>query len=246
LSNTFDKNWTPDEIMTIVAARQFRNKATCFIGVGQPSVAACVARSMTAPDVVLIYESGAIGAKPTMPPLSIADSELAETADLLVSMPELFSYWIQGGRIDMAFLGTAQIDRFGNLNTTVIGNYSNPKIRLPGGGGAPEIASSSREIVVIVRHTPKAFVEKVDFITTVGKGRNITAVITDLGILRPEPETGELTLISRHPGVSVDEIRKSTGWPLKIAETLVETPAPTMAELKTLRDFEGRTLKAAA
>jgi glutaconate CoA-transferase subunit B len=240
-----ESKWTPEEIMTIVAARQFRNKATCFVGVGQPSVAACVARSLEAPDVVLIYESGTIGAKPTVPPLSIADCELAETADVMVGMPELFSYWIQGGRIDMAFLGTAQIDRFGNLNTTVIGNYAKPKIRLPGGGGAPEIASSSKEIVVIVRHSPKAFVEQVDFITTVGRGRNIKAVITDLGILRPDSQTGELMLVSRHPGVSIEDIRKATGWRLRVADSVPETPAPDRAELTTLRDFESRGLKAA-
>jgi glutaconate CoA-transferase subunit B len=231
--------------MTIVTARQFRNNATCFVGVGQPSVAACVARSLDAPDAVLVYESGTIGAKPTMPPLSIADCELAETADVLVGMPELFSYWIQGGRIDMAFLGTAQIDRFGNLNTTVIGNYARPKIRLPGGGGAPEIASSSKEIVVVVRHSPKVFVEQVDFITTVGRGRNLKAVITDLGVLRPDPQTAELTLVSHHPGVSLDDIRRATGWPLNIGGPLNETTPPTAAELAILRDFESRGLKAA-
>ena len=233
-----DLTWTPDEIIAVVAARQFKANATCFVGVGLPSIAACVAKSLGPPEIVLIYESGTIGAKPTVAPLSIADLELAETADFVVGMPELFGYWLQGGRVDMAFLGTAQVDRFGNLNTTVIGDYARPKVRLPGGGGAPEIASSSKEIVVMVRHSPKAFVEKVDFITTVGRPGQIKAVITDLGVLRPDPETGELTLISCHPGVYVEDIQKATGWPLRTANHLAETSEPTTPELAAVRDLQ--------
>lgn len=237
--STSDRNWTDDEIMTITAARLFRNHATCFIGVGQPSLAGCVARSLAAPDVVLVYESGAIGAKPTVAPLSIADRELAETADFMVGMPELFGYWIQGGRIDMAFLGTAQIDRLGNLNTTVIGNYSKPKVRLPGGGGAPEIASASKEVVVIVRQTKKAFVEKVDFVTTVGR-TNLKAVITDLGVLKRDADSGELVLAALHPGVSAEDVRMSTGWDLKVASELTATPPPTPEELAALRAIQNQ------
>jgi glutaconate CoA-transferase subunit B len=237
-------DWTPEEMMTIAAARQFRNAATCFVGVGSPSVAACLARSLHAPDMVLVYESGTIGAKPTVAPLSIADSELADTADFLVSVPEIFSYWLRGGRIKMAVLGTAQIDRLGNLNTTVVGDYRRPKVRLPGAGGAPEIASSAGEVVIVVRHTAKAFVSRVDFATTAARRMNLRAVITDMGVLEPHPETGELVLIARHPSTSLDQIRAATGWPLQISDRVMETPAPTASELKTLRYIEERTRQA--
>src|SRR5436190_9350542 len=140
-------HYTPEEMMTVAAARTFKDRATCFVGVGQPSIAACLARAIHAPNITLVYESGAIGAKPTVPPLSIADPELAETADFIVSVPEIFTYWLQGGRIDMGFLGAAQIDRLGNVNSTVIGAYDSPKVRLPGAGGAPHIAANAREIV---------------------------------------------------------------------------------------------------
>ncbi len=235
-----DSAWTPDEIMTIVAARQFRNRATCFVGVGTPSVAACLARSLDAPDIVLMYESGVIGAKPTVSPLSIADGELAETADAIVTVPEFFNYWLQGGRIDMAFLGTAQIDRYGNLNTTVTGEYHHPKVRFPGGGGAPEGARSSKEVFVLVKQSPRAFVEKLDFVTTVGRG-NVKAVITDMGVLHPDLETGELILVACHPHISVDDIRAATAWPLRVSDALEESVPPTTTELAALRDLESRT-----
>jgi glutaconate CoA-transferase subunit B len=235
-----EQDWTPEEIMTIVAARQFRNRVTCFVGVGTPSVAACLARSLSAPDMVLMYESGTIGPKPTVSPLSIADGELAETADFIATVPEFFSYWLQGGRIEMTFLGTAQIDRFGNLNTTVTGDYSRPKVRLPGAGGAPEVASSSKEVFVITKQTRRAFVEKLDFVTTVG-GRNLKAVITDLGVLKPDAETGELVLVACHPRVSLEEVRAATAWPLRVAAALEESVPPTTSELAALRDLESRT-----
>src|SRR5436305_2297426 len=185
-------DYTPDEMMTIAAARKFRDRATCFVGVGLPSVAACLARELHAPDLVLVYESGAIGPKPTKVPLSIADQELADTAEFVVSVPEIFSYWLQGGRIEMGFLGTGQIDRFANLNSTVIGKYPSPKVRMPGAGGAPLIAAGTREIVVIVRQTTKSFVAELDFLTTARCG-GPTTVITDLGILETDPQTQELT-----------------------------------------------------
>jgi len=226
--------------MTIVAARQFRNRATCFVGVGAPSMAACLARLLDAPDIVLMYESGTIGAKPTTAPLSIADFELAETADAVVPVTEFFSHWLQGGRIDMTFLGTAQLDRFGNLNTTVTGPYARPKVRLPGAGGAPEVASLSREVFVITKHTRRTFVENIDFITTVTR-KNLHAVITDLGVLKPDPATGELVLVACHPGVTVEEVQSESGWRLRIAADLRESVRPSSSELAALRALQATT-----
>jgi glutaconate CoA-transferase subunit B len=182
---------------------------------------------------VLIYESGTIGAKPQHLPLSIGDGELAETADAVVSVPEIFAYWLQAGRIDVGFLGAAQIDRFGNLNSTVIGDYEQPQVRLPGGGGAPEIATSCRETLVMLRQSPRTFVERVDFLTTRGDG--VTAVVTDLGVLEPDPETGELTLTSIHPGVSREDALAATGWELRVAEDLEVGEPPSATELAALR-----------
>jgi len=229
--------YTPDEIMTIAAARKFRDRATCFVGVGLPSIAACLARQLHAPDIVLVYESGAIGAKPAKPPLSIADEELAETADFIVSVPEIFSYWLQGGRIDIGFLGAAQIDRFANLNSTVIGKYDSPKVRMPGAGGAPQITTGAREIVVLLRQTTRSFVSELDFLTT-ARCKGPTTVITDLGILETQPATAELTLTSRHPGIDVDQIREATAWPLKVSDSLRETDPPTDLELSALRELQ--------
>jgi glutaconate CoA-transferase subunit B len=229
-------NYTSEEMMTIAAARKFCDRAVCFVGVGLPSVAACVARAVHAPNMTLVYESGTIGAKPTKPPLSIADLELAETADFIVSVPEIFSYWLQGGRIDAGFLGAAQIDRFGNVNSTVIGNYNSPKVRLPGAGGAPHIAANVRETIVIVRQTPKAFVDRLDFLTT-ARAHGRTTVVTDLGIMETHPVTRELILTSRHMGVSVEQLREATGWALTVSENLAETPRPTDRELAVLRQL---------
>jgi glutaconate CoA-transferase, subunit B len=236
------------EMMAIAAARRLADGAVCFVGIGLPSRAANLARATHAPHCVLIYESGTIGAKPRHLPLSIGDGELAETADTVVSVPEIFSYWLQGGRIDVGFLGAAQIDRFGNLNSTVIGPYEHPKVRLPGGGGAPEIAASCKETLVMLRHSPRTFVEKLDFRTTVGygdgpdsrrelglAGRGVSAVITDLGILEPDPETCELTLVRVHPGIEPDQVKQATGWELRIAENLEVGDAPTEVELEALR-----------
>jgi glutaconate CoA-transferase subunit B len=231
---------TSEEMMIVAAARKFKARSTCFVGVGLPSLAACLARDVHSPRVTLVYESGAIGAKPTTPPLSVADPELAETADFVVGVTEIFAYWLQGGHIDAAFLGAAQIDRFANLNSTVIGSYTSPKVRLPGAGGAPQIAANAREIVVIARQTPKAFVPLVDFLTT--PRSRPTTVVTDLGVLEADPSTGELILISKHSGVPLDQIRDATGWPLKIAEGLTETPAPTEHELTALRHLNAAPL----
>jgi glutaconate CoA-transferase subunit B len=243
MSSTINRSFTSSEMMAICVARRFRNGATCFIGVGMPGLAACVARRVHAPDAVLIYESGTVGAKPSFPPLSIADDELANTADFIVSIPEMFNYWLQGGRIDMAVLGAAQIDRHGNLNTTVIGPYESPTVRLPGAGGAPEIATHAREVIVIVRHSPKAFVEKLDFLTT--RGNRVSAVVTDLGILEPDPINHELRLASIHPGVSVQDVQAETGWQLKLAEYVAVTPEPSGQELGHIRELGGRAKEAA-
>ena len=219
--------------MAVEAARRLRDGDVCFVGIGLPSLAANLARATHAPGCVLVYESGTIGSKPAELPLSIGDGELAETADAVVSVPEMFAYWLQGGHIDVGFLSAAQIDRHGNLNSTVIGDYAAPKVRLPGGGGAPEIATSARKVFVMLRQTPRAFVERLDFRTSTGD--KVAVVVTDLGILEPEPETRELTLILVHPGVEVEEVREATGWELRVADDLGETERPAEEELVRLR-----------
>ena len=250
--------YTATEIMTIEAARRLRSGMVCFVGIGMPSAAANLARLTHAPEVVLIYESGTIGAKPDILPLSIGDGELAEHADTVVSIPEIFRYWLQGGRVDVGFLGAAQVDRFGNINTTVIGGeYEHPKVRLPGAGGAPEIASNAKETWIIIKQSKRSFVPQLDFLTSVGhltggdsrarsgaRGAGPTAVITDLGVLTPDPATRELTLTALHPGVTVEQAKAATGWALKVADSLDRTAAPTAYELQVLRDLQARTAKA--
>jgi glutaconate CoA-transferase, subunit B len=228
--------FTREEVMAVAAARRLRNGAVVFVGIGLPSKACNLARATHAPDCVLIYESGTIGAKPVHLPLSIGDGELAETADVVVSVPEIFAYWLQGGRVDIGFLGAAQIDRFGNLNSTVIGYYERPTVRLPGAGGAPEIARSCREVLVVLRQTPRSFVEQLDFRSS--SGERVSAVITDLGILEPEPGSRELVLTRLHPGVSVDEACEATGWELRVAAEVTICEPPTDAELAALRSLK--------
>jgi glutaconate CoA-transferase subunit B len=241
------------DLQTIVAARHLADKRSCFIGVGRPSTAAILARMVHNPQLVLVYESGTIGAKPFRIPLSIGDGELAETADSVVSVPEMFNYWIGPGRIQVAFLGAAQVDRFANLNSTVIGDYDRPRTRLPGAGGAPEIAAGCDEIVVIAPHSKRTFVSQLDFMTTVGhgdgpgarerfgfRGGGPTAVITDLGVLEPDPTTRELTLTQLHPGVDVDQVRSATGWDLAVAPELCTTDRASDEELTALRELEAR------
>jgi glutaconate CoA-transferase subunit B len=223
--------YTADEMMAIAAARRLTDGDVCFVGIGLPSVAANLARHTHAPGCTLIYESGTIGAKPVELPLSIGDGELAETADAVVSVPEIFSYWLQSGRIDVGFLGAAQIDRHGNLNSTVIGSYDAPSVRLPGGGGAPEIALGVRDVFVMLRHSPRAFVERLDFTTSLGD--NLRVVITDLGIL--ERRDGELALVAVHPGVAVEEVVAATGWDLRVDDEVGSTEPPTEDELVALR-----------
>ena len=225
-----------DEMMAVEAARRLRDGSVCFVGIGLPSLACNLARATHAPGTVLVYESGTIGAKPSELPLSIGDGELAETADLVVSVPEMFAYWLQGGRIDVGFLGAAQIDRHGNLNSTVIGDYASPKVRLPGGGGAPEIATQAREVYVMLRQSPRAFVERLDFRTS--SGERVSVVVTDLGVLEPRGGERELTLTRVHPGVPADAVRAATAWSLRVADDLRETDPPSESELTALRSLK--------
>jgi glutaconate CoA-transferase subunit B len=241
------------EVQTIVAARRLRDARVVFIGVGRPSTAAILARAVHNPDLVLVYESGTIGAKPTRIPLSIGDGELAATADVVVSVPEMFNYWVQAGRIDVAFLGAAQVDRFANLNSTVIGDYDHPRTRLPGAGGAPEIAGGCGEVLVMASHDTRTFVERLDFVTTVGhgdgpgarrrlgfRGAGPVAVITDLGVLEPDAESRELVLVQVHPGVALEHVRERTGWELRVAGEPRVTEEPTDEELSALRELVSR------
>jgi glutaconate CoA-transferase subunit B len=225
--------WTADEMMTVAAARQLADGEVCFVGIGLPSTAANLARRTHAPGLVLVYESGTIGAKPQRLPLSIGDGELAETADAVVSVPEIFNYWLQAGRIDVGFLGAAQLDRRADINTTVIGPYEHPSVRLPGAGGAPEIAASARRVVVVVRQSPRTFVDRLAFRSSLGD--RVTTVITDLGVLSRDPGSGELALTQLHLGATVDAARAATGWPLKVAGDLGTTEPPTADELAVLR-----------
>jgi glutaconate CoA-transferase subunit B len=248
---------TPTEMMTIAASRALKSSDVCFVGIGMPSAACNLARLTHAPDITLIYESGTIGTKPPVLPLSIGDGELCDTALCTVSVPEMFRYWLQGGRITVGFLGGAQIDRFANLNTTVVGSYDKPKVRLPGGGGAPEIAISCGEIFIIMTHGRRGFVDKLDFVTSIGHGeggdhrarlgvntKGPTKLITDLCVFEPDPETKEMTVVSIHPGISREQIDGNTGWKVKYARDVAETPAPNPNELATLREIHARTRQA--
>jgi glutaconate CoA-transferase subunit B len=241
---------TSDETMIVAAARALHDGAVCFVGIGKPSTAANLALRTHAPNLVLIYESGTLGAKPDRLPLSIGDGVLADTADAVIAIPEVFNYWLQAGRVDIGFLGGAQLDRFANINTTVIGPYEDPKVRLPGAGGAPEIAASCGEVLIVMRQSRRSFVDRVDFITSFGfgsgpgererlglRGRGPVKVITDLGILEPDPDSCELTLTAVHPGVAVEDVRAATGWDLRVATDLATTAPPTDNELHVLRDL---------
>lgn len=242
-----------DEWMTVVAARRLWNGCVCFVGIGLPSEACNLARLTHAPGVVLIYESGTIGTKPDVLPLSIGDGELAETAQCVVPLPEIFSYYLQAGRVDVGFLGAAQVDRFGNLNSTVIGAYANPTTRLPGAGGAPEIAAHAKQTFVMVKATPRSCVSQLDFRTSHGYGDGTRprpggprAVITDFGVLEPTADTGELQLVALYAGASIDEARAAIGWPLRLADTVQTIAPPTAQELEVLRSLKQRTRDAHA
>jgi glutaconate CoA-transferase subunit B len=249
--------WSASEMMTVAAARVLTNDDICFVGIGLPSAACNLARLTHAPKLTLVYESGTLETKPQVLPLSIGDGELCETALTTVSVPEMFQYWLQGGRITVGFLGGAQVDRYGNLISTVIGSYARPKVRLPGSGGATEIATSCQRIFIVMRHGRKAFVEKLDFLTSLGHGptgrerrelglrtEGPSLIVTDLCTMRPEGESKEFEVVTLHPGVTVESVRENTGWPIRFAGQVQETPAPTAGELEALRDLNARTARA--
>jgi len=251
--------YTPDEFMTVAASRLLKNDHVCFVGIGLPSAACNLARLTHAPRLTLIYESGTIGTRPTVLPLSIGDGELCRRALTTVSVPEIFRYWLQGGHVSLGFLSGAQVDRFGNLNSTVIGPYPHPKVRLPGAGGAPEIATACHEVFIIMRQSPRSFVSRLDFRTTLGHGdgaghrarlgfatKGPTKAITDLCVMEPAPDTSEFTVTSLHPGVTMDDVKRATGWNIQFASRVEETPPPTTGELSALRDLQARTAAAHA
>jgi glutaconate CoA-transferase subunit B len=235
--------WTAGEMMTVAAARHLADGEVCFVGIGLPSTVANLARRTHAPGLVLVYESGTIGSKPRTIPLSIGDGELAETADSVVSVPEIFNYWLQPGRIDVGFLGAAELDRTGDINTTVIGSYDAPAVRLPGAGGAPEIAASCGRVLVVMRQSPRAFVDRVGFRTSLGD--RVRTVITDIGVLERDARRGELVLTTLHPGATADQARSATRWDLVVADDLAESAPPTGEELAVLRHLEATKGQAA-
>lgn len=243
--------------MKIAAARMLSSEDVCLVGIGAPSVACNLARLNHAPDIKLIYESGTIATTPDILPLSIGDGELCEKALATVSLPEIFRYWLQAGRITVGFLGGAQIDRFANLNTSVIGDYHHPKVRLPGAGGAPEISTGCDHVFIIMEMSRRRFVNKLSFRTTLGFGnggndrrdmgiktQGPVAVITDLCILKPDPTTKELQVAYLHPGVTREQVQEACEWTIRFTKDVQETPAATEAELSILRDLEERTREA--
>ena len=250
-------DYKPNEMMTVAAARALKNDDVCFVGIGMPSAAANLARLTHAPGVTLIYESGTLATKPNVLPLSIGDGELCETALTTVSVPEMFRYWLQGGRIKIGFLGGAQIDKYANLNSTVVGPYDKPKVRLPGAGGAPEIATSCGEIFIIMAQGKRSFVDKLDFVTSIGhvaggdsrarlgvKTKGPTKLITDLALFEPDPQSKEMTVVSIHSSVTREQIQDNTGWKVAFAAKVAETLPPTPRELEVLRDLHVRTNRA--
>ena len=242
-----------DEMMVVEAARMLTDHMLCFVGIGLPSAAALIAQRTHAPKLYLVYESGTLGPSPGAIPFSVADDQLALTAESIVSVPEIFNYWLQPGRIDLGLLGTAQIDRFANLNSTVVGEYEHPSVRLPGAGGAPEIVASCKAVVVMVRQSRQTFVDRVDFVTSFGHGtgsderhrfgfagKGPIAVVTDLGVYEFDAERRELILTMLHPGVTEDQAKAATGWELVVAEDLRRTKPPSEIELTTIHRLNGR------
>jgi len=252
----------PAEMMVVAAARELAGRRVCFVGVGLPNIAVNLAQRTVAPDLELVYEAGAFGSRPARLPLSIGDPTIVTGATAAVSMFDLFAFYLQGGLVDVGFLGAAQIDRFGNINTTVIGDYASPAVRLPGSGGACEIAINAREVFVIMRQSPRSFVERIDFRTSPGNmggaaeaerirrtqgwlGRGPSVVVTDLGVYRFDG-SGEMTVASLHPGVTLEAARQATAWPLAAAGDPPTSPAPTDEELRLVReelDPEGAYLR---
>jgi glutaconate CoA-transferase, subunit B len=246
--STSSSEYSKNEIMIAASARTLAGEKICFVGVGLPNIVCNLAQRTVAPELQLVYEAGVFGARPARLPLSIGDPTLVTGSTAVTSMFELFAFYLQAGLIDAAFLGGAQIDRYGNLNTTVIGDYADPKVRLPGSGGACEIAIHARRILVIMRQAQRSFVERIDFRTSPGhsgdpdhdrqrgwSGSGPTSVVTDLGTYGFDEETGEMTLLTLHPGVTLDQVRESTGWEIRVSDELGETPRPTEDELRLIR-----------
>jgi len=244
--------FTKTEMMICAAARELAGQRVCFVGVGLPNIAVNLAQRTGAPDLELVYEAGVFGARPARLPLSIGDPTIVTGATAVTSMFELFAFYLQGGLVDVGFLGAAQIDRFGNINTTVIGDYDRPRTRLPGSGGACEIAINARQVFVIMRQSARSFVERIDFRTSPGNlggaeqaerirrtqgwlGRGPSVVVTDLGIYHFD-ETGEMRLDSLHPGATLEEVRSTMAWSPRVVETLATTAAPTAEELRLIRE----------
>jgi glutaconate CoA-transferase, subunit B len=241
--------YTKNELMIAASARLLAGVENCFVGVGLPNIVCNLAQRTVAPELQLVYESGVYGARPERLPLSIGDPTLVTGSTAVTSMFELFAFYLQGGLIDVGFLGAAQIDRFGNINTTVIGDYDAPKVRLPGSGGACEIAINARKVFVIMRQGKRSFVEAIDFRTSPGhsgdprrdaergwSGSGPTSVVTDLGTYAFDDATGEMTLMTLHPGVTLEEVRENMGWDPRIADELSESAPPTKVELRLIRE----------
>jgi glutaconate CoA-transferase subunit B len=244
--------FSKSEMMIVAAARELAGQHVCFVGVGLPNIAVNLAQRTVAPQLELVYEAGVFGARPARLPLSIGDPTIVTGSTAVTSMFELFAFYLQGGLVDVGFLGAAQIDRFGNINTTVIGDYEHPKTRLPGSGGACEIAINAREVFVIMRQSARSFVDKIDFRTSAGNlggaeqaerirreggwlGRGPSVVVTDLGIWH-FGDDGEMRLDSLHPGATLDDVRASVGWEPRVSDGLADTPPPTAEELRLIRD----------
>lgn len=240
--------YTPSEMMAAVAARELRDREVVFVGIGLPNLACNLARALQAPDLVLIYESGAVGAVPERLPVSIGDPSLVTGSLMVCSMADVFQLFLQNGKIEVGFLGGAQIDRWGNINTTVIGKYDKPKVRLPGSGGAAEIAVHAQRVLIISRLNPRAFPAELDFLTSPGQrckgktrkelgmpGAGPVKVITDKGVLESDPETGEMVLTALYPAVTVDDVKANVGWPLRVREPLGQVDPPTAQEINLLR-----------
>lgn len=245
---TQDTPVTSSELLSVVASRELVARRTVFAGIGLPTLATELAHLTVAPDIEVVYESGVCGAHPSHLPETIADAVLITGAEAVISMPALFGCVLQGGHIDVGFLGAAQIDRWGNLNTSVIGDWASPSVRLPGSGGGIEVMANAREVFVVMRrHTPRSFTDPLDFCTTPGPdraladgirplGAGVTRVITELGILAREGVGHELRLVAVQPGVSVEQVRAATGWDLRIDGTVTTIEPPTAEELRLLRE----------
>jgi glutaconate CoA-transferase, subunit B len=238
--------YTPTEMMIVASARQLAGERVCFVGVGPPNIACNLAQRTVAPDLQLVYEAGVFGARPARLPLSIGDPTLVTGATAAMSMFELFAYYLQRGLIDVGFLAGAQVDRFGNLNTTVIGDYARPRVRLPGSGGACEIAINARKVFVMMAQSRRSFVQRLDFTTSPGHvggkrpkewiGAGPTVVVTNLGVYGFDQGSGEMELRSLHPGVTLDAVREATGWDVRVADDMAQTRAPSGEELRLIRE----------